>query len=50
MSEGDSEKVRQKEDKLAVGKWRMGTLCETCEVEGKMEALKGHSCDLGTAL
>lgn len=46
MSEGDGEGVRQREDKLAVVKWRMGALCETSEVEGKMEALKGHSNDL----
>lgn len=46
MSEGDSEKVRQREDKLSVVKWRMGALCETSEVERKMEALKGHFSDL----
>ncbi len=46
VSERDGEKVRQGEDKLAVAKWRMGALCETSEVEGKMEALKGYSSDL----
>lgn len=51
MSERDSGKVRQREDKLAVVKWRMGALCETSEVEGeKMEALKGYSSRFSTAL
>lgn len=45
MSEGDSGKVRQREDKLPVDKWRMGALCETSEVEGDREALKGYSRD-----
>lgn len=31
---GDGEKVRRREDKLAVVKWRMGALWETSEVEG----------------
>lgn len=35
VSEVHSEKVRQKQDKLAVVKWRIGAVCETSEVEGK---------------
>lgn len=42
QSEGRAgEKVRQRQDKLAVAKWQMGALCGTREVEGGKGSIKG---------